>query len=118
MHEEPDATSRVVLPTVFDDASVAELGPGLRALAADPAQDRIVLDARDVKAMGSAALGLLAALGLVARRRGASVEVVNCDERLRGLLRVARLPASTAECPEPDPSSDWAPWWRCAAANA
>ncbi|GAC1444815.1 MAG: hypothetical protein NVS3B26_17840 [Mycobacteriales bacterium] len=90
-------------------------------MAADSANERIVLDARDVKVICSAGLGLLAAVGLVARRRGAQVEVVNCEPDLRGLLRAARLATSSGdslEAVDGDVCADWTPWCSGAAANA
>jgi hypothetical protein len=118
---EPGDTLRVRLPALLDDATTVEIGPALRQVAAHPANDRIVLDAADVRSICPAALGLLAAVGLITRRRGAHVEVVNCDPQLLGLLRVARLSASSADasrgsCSRAD--DDWTPWWSCAAANA
>ena len=114
-------TLRVRLPALLDDATTAEIGSELRQVAAHPANDRIVLDAADVRSICPAALGLLAAVGLIARRRGGQVEVVNCDPQFVGLMRVARLSASAADTSTASRAStddDWTPWWRCAAANA
>jgi anti-anti-sigma regulatory factor len=119
-HEDAE-TLRIRLPAHLDDATTVEIGPALRQVAAHPANDRIVLDAADVRSICPAALGLLAAVGLITRRRGGHVEVVNCDPPLLGLLRVARLSASSADASDGSPSSagdDWTPWWSCAAANA
>lgn len=109
------------LPGQLDEAMTAQVGPELRRIAADAAHDRIVLDAGDMTAICPAGLGLLAAVGLLSRRRGAQVEVVNCDHRLVGLLRAARLAASTtdgADAADPSAGGDWTPWWTGAAANA
>jgi MYXO-CTERM domain-containing protein len=114
-------TLRVRLPALLDDATTAEIGPELRRVAAHPANDLIVLDAADVRSICPAALGLLAAAGLIARRRRGQVEVVNCDPQFVGLLRVARLSAAVTDASTASPTStdeDWTPWWRCAAANA
>jgi anti-anti-sigma regulatory factor len=111
----------VPLPAVLDDAMTAEVGPQLRRLAADTAHDWIVLDAGAAKVICSAGLGMLAAVGLLARRRGARVEVVNCDPALAGLLRVTRLAVTTADhggAADLGGASDWTPWWSGAAANA
>ena len=112
---------RVLLPAVLDDATTGEVGPELRRIATDVAHDHIVLDACDLTSLCPAGLGLLAAMGLLARRRGAQVEVVNCNPGVVGLLRVARLPASTGDCSDTSGLStdaDWTPWWSGAAANA
>ncbi len=113
---------RVRLPAVLDDATTVEVGPELRRIATDPAHDWIVLDACDVTGICPAGLGLLAAVGLLARRRAARVEVVNCDPGLARLLRVARLATSMSDRSDPSdqrPGGDRTPiCWTGAAANA
>jgi MYXO-CTERM domain-containing protein len=112
---------RVLLPAVLDDATTMETGPELRRVATDAAHDCIVLDARHLTSICPAGLGLLAAVGLLARRRGAQVKAVNCNPRIAGLLRIARLDASAADSSDASELStddDWTPWWSSAAANA
>jgi anti-anti-sigma regulatory factor len=114
-----DARYQVQLPAQLDDATTAQIGPELRRIASDAAHDGIVLDAAAMTVICPAGLGLLAAVGLLARRHGARVDVTNCPAGLVGLLRIARLEVSTASADRSsDVSSDWTPWWTGASANA
>jgi anti-anti-sigma regulatory factor len=116
-----------LLPAVLDDVGVAEIRAELHALASDPSYQRIVLDARRIEAISTGGLGLLAAVQLIASRRGASMSVVTCSARIRRRLAVAHVQATcclvveVADCaaaPEPAAVQDWTPWWTGAAANA
>jgi anti-anti-sigma factor len=115
-----DDTVRVHLPAVVDERAVNELRPLLRELAADGSVAGLVLDAEELRFIGGRGLGLLAAVGLIARGRGARAYVVNCQPRLLPLMRMSRLPAVAGETPDEskDSVADWTPWWTSAAANA
>ncbi|GAC1611616.1 MAG: hypothetical protein NVS3B26_26290 [Mycobacteriales bacterium] len=121
--QDAGAVARIRLPAVIDEQGADVLRRELRGLIEGTAAERIEVDARELRRITPRGVGVLAAAGLAIRRRGATVEVVNCDPSLLGVMRVARLPAATgdrsaATLVAPDIDVDWTPWWSSAAANA
>lgn len=119
-----DRTVTVLLPEALGDVQVEALRDGLREVAGDHACWSLELDARNVRAISTAGLGLLAAVQLLVTRRGATLAVVRCTPAIQRQLALVRVPATLDRPLYPQRSAsatrrhDWTPWWSSAAANA
>jgi anti-anti-sigma regulatory factor len=109
------------LPRVLDDDAVSSWREPLHQLARTHGTGLLELDARHLRVMSPAGLGLLAAVRLIASDRGVTVVAVSCSPAMKtrlGYVGIAAVSTPSWDSQADQPEQDWTPWWSCAAANS